>query len=164
MRPLLWPLAALLLVTPVRAAAPETSLPPAGEPSGTPAANSQEQQLLQRIQELKGEQWRSFGACRYAWARWRLVDNGVRLTELQCGADGALKGTVAVHCEGLRINRKMAEGAWETWRFPLSTAESTSSGGEDRMVAALCANLKPAPAAAPAGSAAPAPAAPKPTP
>lgn len=159
MRRLLWSLTALLLVTPVRAAAPDTPLPPGGE-QAAPASSPQEQQLLQRIQELKGEQWRTFGQCRYAWARWRLGENGVRLTDLQCGPDWVQKGSVAVHCESLRINRKIGDAAWESWRFPLSTAESTSSGGEDRMVAALCANLKPPSSSAPAPAPGSAPVAP----
>lgn len=160
-------LAVLLLALPASAAAPESPVPPGGEPAG-PAASPQEQQLLQRIQELKGEQWRTFGACRYAWAHWRQGENGVRLTELQCGPDWAQKGIVAVHCDTLRLNRRMGEAAWETWRLPLSSSESSSSGGEDRMVAALCANLKPAPAPAaspaPPPAAAPAPAGTKPAP
>ncbi|KMM16675.1 hypothetical protein SYNGFB01_09500 [Synechococcus sp. GFB01] len=158
-------------VAPVQAAAPDTPQPP-GSDQANPAANPQEQQMLDRIRQLKGEQWRSFGACRYAWARWRMGENGVRITQLQCGPEFAEKGIVAVHCDTLRINRKMGEAAWETWRLPLSIDESSSSGGEDRMVAALCANLKPVPAPAPAPvptppaapASAPAPAKPAPAP
>jgi len=125
--------------------------------------------LLERIQQLKGDQWRTFGACRYAWARWRLGENAVRLTDVQCGPDWSQKGTVAVHCDSLRMNRKMGENPWEAWRLPLAVKESAGSGGEDLMVAALCANLKPAaaaptPAAAPAAVPVPAPAAPAPAP
>jgi hypothetical protein len=134
---------------PVQAAAPDSPQPPGSE-QASPAANPQEQQMLDRIKQLKGEQWRSFGACRYAWARWRMGENGVRITQLQCGPDFAEKGIVAVHCDTLRINRKIGEAAWETWRLPLSSDESSSSGGEDRMVAALCANLKPVPTPTPA--------------
>lgn len=169
MQRLLPALAAALLAVPVQAAAPDNPQPPGSE-QASPAANPQEQQMLDRIKQLKGEQWRSFGACRYAWARWRLGENGVRITQLQCGPDFAEKGIVAVHCDTLRINRKIGEAAWETWRLPLSSDESSSSGGEDRMVAALCANLKPVPAPTPAPPPAPAkpatakPAAPSPPP
>lgn len=154
MRRSLLVLAATLLALPALAATPEGPKAPgadaAAPATGTPAVNPREQQLLERIQQLKGDQWRSFGACRYAWARWRMGDNGVRLTDVQCGPDGVQKGTVAVHCDSLRINRKMGEGDWETWRLPLAMKESTSSGGEDQMVAALCANIKPATSATPA--------------
>lgn len=146
--------------------APASSTPASTTPAtATPTVTPREQQLLERIQQLKGDQWRSFGVCRYAWARWRMGENGVRLTEVQCGPDGAQKGTVAVHCDSLRINRKMAESNWETWRLPLTVKESTASGGEDLMVASLCANIKPTATPAPTPAATPAPtpaAAPKP--
>jgi hypothetical protein len=149
-----------VVVSPLALAAPtETPQPPGGD-AATPAPGPGETQLLERIRQLKGEQWRTYGACRYAWARWRLGDNGVRLTDLQCGPEWAQKGTVAVHCDSLRINRKMGDAAWEAWRLPLAGSESSSSGGEDLMVAALCANLKPAAPSAPAATpASPAPAA-----
>ena len=163
---LLVPFLAVVVVLPAWAAPADAPQPPAGD-AASQAPSAGETQLLERIRQLKGEQWRSFGACRYAWARWRLGENGVRLTDVQCGPEWAQKGTVAVHCDSLRINRKMADGPWETWRLPLAANESSSSGGEDLMVASLCANLKPAapqptppqpaPAPAPAPAGAPAP-------
>lgn len=141
-----------LLALPSWAAPTETPQPPGGD-GANPAPSANETQLLERIRQLKGEQWRSYGACRYAWARWRLGDNGVRLTDVQCGPEWAQKGTVAVHCDSLRVNRRMADAPWEAWRLPLAGSESSSSGGEDLMVAALCANLRPATPPAPTQSA-----------
>lgn len=150
--------------------APGATAPASSSPASA-APTAREKQLLERIQQLKGDPMRSFGACRYAWSRWRMGDNGVRLTEVQCGGEPVQKGTVAVHCDSLRINRKMGEGSWETWRLPLSVRESTSSGGEDLMVATLCANVKPTstpsaapPAGAPTTTPAPATAKPGPAP
>ena len=130
---------------------PATEAAPAA--SGTaPAVNAKEQQLLDRIRQLKAPRWRSYGVCRYDWSTWRLTEGGVRTTDSECGADNS-RTVVAVHCDTLQVSRREGEGAWSPWRLPLSASESKTTGGEDLMVAALCANLKPAPE----GAAAPAP-------
>jgi len=147
------------------------AVPPGGA-AGPEGMSSKEQQVLDRIRQMKTPPWRSFGACRYDWGGWRLSDGGVRVTTFECG-DPPQRGGVAVHCETLRINRRLGEGAWEPWRLPYSRLESRSSGGEDLMVAALCANVRkgvaaPLPAAGVKGSPAsrsaqpPAPGAPPP--
>lgn len=136
--------------SPAGNASPAANANPAA--NGTPATNAKEQQLLERIRQLKAPRWRSYGVCRYDWSTWRLTDGGVRTTDAECGADNA-RAVVAVHCDTLQVSRREGEGAWSPWRLPLSAAESKTTGGEDLMVAALCANLKPAPE----GAAAPAP-------
>ncbi|MEB3321400.1 MAG: hypothetical protein VKI81_01095 [Synechococcaceae cyanobacterium] len=120
-------------------AAPATTAPAAGAPTDTGAS---EREILDRIRQLKTSPWRSFGVCRYDWRNWRLGDGGVRVTAVECG-EPPQKGSVAVHCDTLRINRRMGEGAWEPWRLPYSVEESKVSGGEDLMVASLCANVRP---------------------
>ncbi len=162
------PVLATALLGPLLLAAPlvaQPAQPPAGGETGgaAPAGGltPREEQVLKRIQELKSSAWRSFGACRYDWASWRLSGGGVRVTLTECGTPPVRSG-VAVHCDTLKVARRSGENSWEEWRLPLSIQESKDLGGEDRMVAALCANLatpaeataKPAgakPAAKPAG-------------
>ncbi len=135
---------------------------PAVSPSdanGKPAAagggqtSAKEQVLLDKIRQLKAPRWKSFGSCRYDWSAWRVAEGGVRTTTSICGAP-EVTSKVAVHCETLRVSHQGAQGAWGEWRLPLSQEESKSQGGEDLMVAHLCANAKPIPAtpAAPAAS------------
>lgn len=158
-------LLALLLAAPLSAVAapftpPPSAPPPSGLPSSpapsTPASSSpatslpqpaeatdREQQLLERIRELKAPRLRTYGACRYDWSAWRLNDRGVRSTASDCG-DPPIRGTVAVYCDTLQINRRVEEGPWEGWRLPYSDQESPLLGGEDRLVASLCANVRQA--------------------
>ncbi|HYP04034.1 MAG TPA: hypothetical protein VER57_05740 [Cyanobium sp.] len=117
------------------------TIPPGGAP-GPEGLSSKEQQVLERIRQMKTPPWRSFGPCRYDWGGWRLSDGGVRVTSFECGDPPQQRGSVAVHCETLRINRRVGEGAWEPWRLPYSRLESRGTGGEDLMVAALCANVR----------------------
>lgn len=142
---------------PAPAAAPSEVASPAQVPAQAPdaagpAVNAKEQQLLERIRQLKAPRWRSYGPCRYDWSSWRLAEGGVRTTEVECGPE-AQRAVVAVHCDTLKVSRREGEAAWSPWRLPLALSESKTTGGEDLMVAALCANLKPAAE----GSAAPAP-------
>lgn len=139
-------------------AAPASSAPAGSTPAGsTPAVNAREQQLLERIRQLKSPRWRTYGACRYDWGAWRLAEGNVRTTDAECGPDNA-RALVAVHCETLQVSRREGESGWSPWRLPLSASESKASGGEDLMVAALCANIRPAAQGSAAqGSAAPAP-------
>jgi hypothetical protein len=122
---------------------PGSSDPGASGPgvSGT-GVSGKEQQLLDRIRQLKVPRWRSYGLCRYDWSSWRLMDGAVRTTDVECGSDN-VKAKVAVHCETLQVSRQEGEASWSAWRLPYGTGESKSSGGEDRMVASLCANLQP---------------------
>lgn len=144
-------------------AAPASSAPAGSTPAGstpvgsTPVVNAREQQLLERIRQLKSPRWRTYGACRYDWGAWRLAEGNVRTTDAECGSDNA-RALVAVHCETLQVSRREGESGWSPWRLPLSVSESKASGGEDLMVAALCANIRPAAQGSAAqGSAAPAP-------
>lgn len=138
---------------------------PAAAPSAAPALNAKEQQLFERIRQLKAPRWRSYGVCRYDWSAWRLTEGAVRTTDVECGPENT-RALVAVHCDTLQVSRREGETAWTSWRLPLSAAESKTSGGEDLMVAALCANIKPsadgATAPMPLGTT-PAPGAAKPT-
>lgn len=129
------------------APAPEaTEAAPAVQAAPQPAAPAltpREQQLLDQIRRLKTPQLRSFGVCRYDWTTWRLVDGGARTTSVECG-DPPVKGNVAVHCQSLKLTRSVGGGPWDGWRLPLSIEESKTTGGEDLMMAALCANVTPA--------------------
>jgi hypothetical protein len=111
-------------------------------PNQQASPNQKEQLLLERIRQLKAPRWRSYGVCRYDWSAWRLTDGGVRTTDAECGADNS-RTVVAVHCDTLQVSRREGEGAWSAWRLPLAAAESKTSGGEDLMVAALCAGSIP---------------------
>ena len=125
-----------------------------------PEISGKEQQLLDRIRQLKVPRWRSYGLCRYDWSSWRLMDGAVRTTDVECGPDN-VKAKVAVHCETLQVSRQEGEASWSAWRLPYGTNESKSSGGEDRMVASLCANIQPG---VPASTAQPSQSKPSPAP
>lgn len=112
----------------------------APEPADAPTAR--EKELLEKIRKLKAPRWRSFGACQYDWTAWRLSAKGVRTTNFRCG-EPPITGNVAVFCPSLRISRQVADAQWESWRLPLSLSESATTGGEDQMVANLCANARP---------------------
>ncbi|MCP9799350.1 hypothetical protein [Synechococcus sp. RedBA-s] len=132
--------------TPQPAEAPQAADIPAKVfvPEAADALTAKEKELLEQIRRLKAPRWRSFGACKYDWTSWRLSAKGVRTTMFRCG-DPPITGNVAVFCSSLRISRQVAEAQWESWRLPLSLGESAATGGEDLMVANLCANAKPAP-------------------
>jgi hypothetical protein len=120
---------------------------PVAAPAATPAAGEggltgRERELLERIRQLKAPRLRSFGNCRYDWGAWRLNEKAVRSTASECG-DPPTRGTVAVYCDTLQINRRVEEGPWEGWRLPYNAGESPLLGDEERMVATLCANVKP---------------------
>lgn len=117
---------------------------PAAEGTGENGLSAKEKALLQQIRSLKAPRWRRFGACRYDWSGWRLAPEGVRTTSAQCGEPPAAD-TVAVHCATLKVSRRVGQEAWSKWRLPMAAAESSSVGGEDLMVAALCANAQPIP-------------------
>lgn len=118
--------------------------PAAAEGNGESGLSAKEKALLQQIRSLKAPRWRRFGACSYDWSGWRLAPEGVRTTSAQCG-EPAKADTVAVHCATLKVSRRGGQEAWSKWRLPLAAAESSSVGGEDLMVAALCANAQPIP-------------------
>lgn len=129
--------------TPPRSAPPAVA-PPGSEAVGTPVLSGKEKDVLERIRKLKEPRWRAFGACRYDWGAWRLSEGEVRTTVVECG-NPPLMGSVAVHCGTLRVTRRGDDGAWLPWRLPLAVGEAPASGGEDLMVASLCANVRPAP-------------------
>jgi len=145
-----WLAAPLLLLAPAALGQgpPAPAPAPAAPPTATPAKGaldltSRERELLERIRALKTPRLRSFGACRYDWGAWRLNEKGVRFTSSECG-DPPIRGTVAVYCDTLQINRRAGEANWEGWRLPFTAEESPLLGGEDRLVAALCANVRSA--------------------
>lgn len=133
------PLPSKPALKPEAAAVPDTS--GAGESGVNPS--NKEKELLERIRKLKVPRWRSFGPCRYDWSAWRLSEGDVRSTAVECG-EPPVQASVAVHCPSLKLTRRTGSGAWEDWRLPLSADESKTNGGEDRMLASLCANAKPA--------------------
>jgi hypothetical protein len=166
-----WPcLAAAVLsqsiVSPLRAqttgeaeaATPAANQPASANPAEVPAPEGQElsekeKALLQKINALKAPRWRSFGACRYDWSGWKLMGDGVRTTAVACGPDTSAPAAteqVAVHCDSLKLSLRSGDQAWSSWRLPYSATESKERGGEDRMVASLCANAKPIPKPQPA--------------
>ena len=128
--------------------------------------SEKEKALLQKINALKAPRWRTFGTCRYDWSGWKLLSSGVRTTAVNCGPDAsptAVTELVAVHCDTLKLSIQRGDQAWSAWRLPYATAESKERGGEDLMVATLCANAKPIPKPQPVTPPAVNPAA-KPTP
>lgn len=142
---------------PIRAeGAPVKALEAAPTSAASPEASGlsdKEKALLQKINALKAPRWRSFGACRYDWAGWKLMGDGVRTTGVECGPETsqpAAKELVAVHCDSLKLSIRSGDQPWSGWRLPYAAAESTERGGEDRMVASLCANAKPIPKPQPA--------------
>ena len=171
------PLLSQAIVSPLRAqttaeaATPAASQPASANPAGAPAPEGQElsekeKALLQKINALKAPRWRTFGACRYDWSGWKLLNSGVRTTAVTCGPDTSTPATseqVAVHCDSLKLSLSSGDQAWSSWRLPYSATESKERGGEDRMVASLCANAKPIPKTQPAAPPAVNPAAIKPT-
>lgn len=177
------PLLSQAIVSPLRAqttgeaeaATPAANQPASANPAEAPAPEGQElsekeKALLQKINALKAPRWRSFGACRYDWAGWKLMGDGVRTTAVACGPDTSAPAAteqVAVHCDSLKLSLRSGDQAWSAWRLPYSAAESKERGGEDRMMASLCANAKPIPkpqpAAPPAVNPTAKPAAAKPT-
>ena len=142
------------------AAQPAATQPAATEPAATDdseAPGAREKALLEKIRSLKAPRWRVFGVCRYDWAGWRLAEGNVRTTAVECDTP-PVSSIVAVHCDTLKLTRRVGDSPWETWRLPFSRDESTTLGGEDEMMASLCANVTPAstpatppPAAQPAG-------------
>jgi hypothetical protein len=154
--------------TPTAAPTATPTTPTTAPAAGEGGLTGREKELLERIRQLKAPRLRSFGTCRYDWGAWRLSERGVRSTSSECG-EPPIRGTVAVYCDTLQINRRVEEGPWEGWRLPYSATESPLLGDEERMVATLCANVKPSgaggrPAAPPplGGPAAPAKPAPAP--
>jgi len=161
-------IALALPVGPIGAGLAQVGTPSGVAPAGTASPNqtsAKEQVLLDKIRQLKAPRWKSFGSCRYDWTAWRISDGGVRTTTSICGSP-ELTSKVAVHCDTLRVSHQSSQGTWGEWRLPLSQEESKSEGGEDLMVANLCANAKPiptppaTPAATPTGT--PKPSSPKP--
>jgi hypothetical protein len=150
------------------AAAPTTTAP-AVDATGL---SEKEKALLQKINALKAPRWQAFGACRYDWAGWKLMADGVRTTSVKCGPEtattpdgSAATASVAVHCDTLKLSVRTGDQAWSGWRLPYAASESKERGGEDLMVASLCANAKPIPKPQPAPPPAVTPAAkPNPTP
>jgi hypothetical protein len=164
-----WGTAALVMAGALLSAAPAPAAAPTPEPAavspsrqGLPDPTAREKELLERIRDLKAPRLRSYGACRYDWGSWRLNEKGVRSTGSECG-DPPIRGTVAVYCDTLQINRRVEEGPWEGWRLPYTAEESPLLGGEDRLVAALCANVRSAGSGG-KDAAAPVPSAPSATP
>jgi hypothetical protein len=135
------------------AAAPTTQAP-AVDASGL---SEKEKALLQKLNALKAPRWQAFGACRYDWAGWKLMADGVRTTSVKCGPEPAANtdgsaptASVAVHCDTLKLSVRTSDQAWSGWRLPYAASESKERGGEDLMVVSLCANAKPIPKPQPA--------------
>jgi len=123
-------------------------MPPTGASTDGSGLSEKEKAVLQKINALKAPRWRAFGACRYDWAGWKLLSDGVRTTSVQCGpaTDATTStGSVAVHCDTLKLSTRSGDQAWSSWRLPYAAAESKERGGEDLMVASLCANAKSIP-------------------
>jgi hypothetical protein len=142
---------------------PGGSAPPAAQPqpastsapaSGTKPTSAQ-QAVLDRIRRLRDGDQRRFGNCSYRWDRWKLQPDGSRTTSYSCeGSPPIVNHTIGVNCSKLQINsfNPSAEhsdtaqrGSWGSWRLP-------AAGGEEQMVATLCANALPLPAGAPAAA------------
>lgn len=103
--------------------------------------------MLDRIRRLRDGDQRRFGSCSYRWDRWKLQADGSRTTSYSCDGGQIVERTVSVNCSKLQINSYdplpagKGEGwAWGSWRLP-------QAGGEEQMVATLCANALPIPPA-----------------
>lgn len=136
--------------------------PPAADPpADTRTPNKAERSVLERIRRLRDGDSRRYGSCSYRWDRWKLLKDGTRTTQYSCGeakAEGSQAVTsdqqlVGVNCTKLQINTTSRIAAteeqpqrwvWGRWRLP-------AAGGEEQMVAALCANALPVPVV-PAGT------------
>ena len=102
------------------AKAPQAA-PPSSASTGDSGLSEKEKALLQRISALKAPRWRTFGACRYDWAGWKLMPDGVRTTSVQCGPETAATTTgaapaasVAVHCDTLKLSLRSGDQAYAT--------------------------------------------------
>jgi len=121
------------------------------EPDPAPAADAakplshKEQQLLDRIRKARDGDLRTFGQCSYRWDTWKLQAGAVRTTTYSCQRSEILDHTIGVSCSALklstyrpvtRLGQTPERWAWSAWRLP-------EAGGEEQMVAALCANALP---------------------
>lgn len=110
--------------------------------SGKPSAG--QQAVLDRIRRLRDGDQRRFGNCSYRWDRWKLLPNGSRTTSYRCEGSEFSDHTIGVNCSKLQINSDApavsanGKGSWGAWRLP-------QPGGEEQMVAMLCANALPMP-------------------
>ena len=113
-----------------------------------------EQQLLDRIRKARDGDLRTYGQCSYRWDTWKLQTGGVRTTTYSCQRSEILDHTIGVSCGKLKLSvyrpvtplgQTPEQWAWSAWRLP-------EAGGEEQMVAALCANAMPAPVPAPAAA------------
>jgi len=126
-------------------ATPAPSVPNVFELSHPPVTAAQ-QGVLDRIRRQRkaeedpygGVDFRGFGDCVYNWGRWSLAANGVRTTTYGCRSP-VMNRSIAVSCEKLQMatTNYPVSRRWEPWRTP-------AAGTEERVVAALCANLLPA--------------------
>ena len=140
---------------------PAAPAQPAGviAPPGGAGPTSAQQAVLDRIRRLRDGDQRRFGSCSYRWDRWKLQPDGSRTTSYSCeGSPPIVNHTIGVNCSKLQINSfnpgaersgSNERGAWGSWRLP-------APGGEEQMVATLCANALPLPAPPPATTAPPA--------
>lgn len=143
-----------LTPTPTPKPTPTPTAAPVSAPA-TPTArpSAAQQAVLDRIRRLRDGDSRTFGTCSYRWDRWKLQADGTRTTTYSCERPVIVDRTIGVNCSKLQINSynpapdpsgKGEAWAWGTWRLP-------EAGGEEAMVATLCANVLPPPAGAPAG-------------
>ncbi|MFM7087331.1 MAG: hypothetical protein ACKOXO_10140 [Cyanobium sp.] len=132
--------------------------PPADPAAARSTPNKAEQSVLERIRRLRDGDSRRYGNCSYRWDRWKLLKDGTRTTQTSCGEARPEGGQavpavtsdqqlVGVNCAKLQINTTSRMAAteeqperwvWGRWRLP-------AAGGEEQMVAALCANALPVP-------------------
>lgn len=142
---------AAMTVTPTLPPASGSTAPSSARP--TPA----QQAVLDQIRRLRDGDQRRFGSCSYRWDRWKLHADGTRTTSYSCEGGSIVDRTIGVNCSKLQINsydpvrqsagngdnktdNKPNGWAWGTWRLP-------QAGGEEQMVATLCANALPIPPA-----------------
>ena len=168
---LLFPLAAAAQDAPLTPG-PELSAPATGTPTAparggtTPPAGGSaagvkptpaQQAVLDRIRRLRDGDQRRFGSCSYRWDRWKLQSDGSRTTTYSCDGTQIVDHTIGVNCSKLQINSytpaadaggKAKRGTGGSWRLP-------QPGGEEQMVATLCANALPAPASSPPAASTP---------
>lgn len=152
------PASAPATTAPAAPAAPALTPPAPGASPVSPAnatPTPAQQAVLEKIRRLRDGNQRRFGSCSYRWDSWKLHADGTRTTTYSCEGTPIVDRTIGVNCSKLQINSYdplpaasgKGEGwAWGSWRLP-------QPGGEEQMVATLCANALPPPPTAPATTA-----------
>jgi len=112
--------------------------------SGDSGLSEKDKALLQKISALKAPRWRTFGACRYDWAGWKLMPDGVRTTSVQCGPETAATtpGSAAAASQAAASGQALiAQAAW--WRLLTSSPVQATGSKADHAEAGVIPGRRP---------------------